>query len=548
MRRYSSVWVALLGIIVGVLLVLTVQKMGSDRRRIKAEYNDWRKLNLALQALDENYVEDVDKQAVTDAAISSALSALDPHSVYLPPADLEEADTELAGNFDGIGIQFNVPNDTAVVLEVVPGGPSERIGLQTGDRILKVDEKVIAGVGCPQDSMVRRMRGPSGSKVSLTVLRDGEKISFEITRGKIPVNSVDAAFMVDDTTGYIRISKFAATTASEVYEACSRLLGEGMSYLIMDLRDNGGGFFDQAIYICELLLKKGSGIVYLEGRKRSRVDYLSTRAGGAMTEVGLSVLINENSASSSEIVAGAIQDNDRGLIVGRRSFGKGLVQEPLYFTDGSGLRITVARYHTPSGRCIQKPYSGGEDYLYDIYNRYNSGEMLEADSIKLDKSVEYYTSGGRVVYGGGGIVPDVFVPIDTTRASAFYQACNKKATAMRFASAYFDSHKAELQSISDFGRLVRYLDSAGLEAKFLQFAASKDGLKPASKSEWDEEKSYMMTSVRALVGRYSQLKDTAFYRIYLDIDTAFKAAMDSRVSPLSDGLVKQHGGGDADVE
>lgn len=537
MRKYSSIWVAVLGVAVGVLAVLTFQKIGENNRRLRAEYRDWRKLNLVLQALDGNYVDSVDRKAVTDAAISSALAALDPHSVYLPPTELKEADTELAGNFDGIGIQFNVPNDTAVVMEVIPGGPSEKIGLQGGDRILQVDEKVIAGVGCPQDSMVRRMRGPRGSKVNLTVLRDGEKINFEIIRDKIPVNSVDAAFMVDDTTAYIRVSKFAVTTASEVYEACGRLYDEGMRYLLLDLRDNGGGFFDQAIYLCDLFLPKGAGIVYLEGRNRPRTDYKSSGMG-AMTGVGLSLLINENSASSSEIVAGAIQDNDRGLIVGRRSFGKGLVQEPLYFSDGSGLRITVARYHTPSGRCIQKPYSKGEEYLYDIYKRYSSGEMLEADSIKVDKSAEYHTAGGRTVYGGGGIVPDVFVPIDTTRASSFYLACNKKATAMRFASAYFDSHKKELQAIGDFKSLLRYLDSAGLEAKFLQYAAAKDGLRPASPAEWDGEKSYMMTSVRALVGRYSQLKDAAFYRIYLDIDTAFKAAMESRFHPLSDGLVK----------
>ena len=524
MRKYSSVLVAILGVLVGALAVLTYNKAMENRRLLRPEYRDWRKLNLVLQALDENYVDTVDRKAVTDAAITAALGALDPHSVYMPPAVLEESETELAGNFDGIGIQFNVPNDTAIVLEVIPGGPSEKIGLQPGDRILKVDEINIAGVKFPQDSMVRKMRGPSGTKVMITVLRDGETVPFEITRSKIPMNSLDAAFMVNDTTGYLRLSKFARTTYQEVVQASLGLLDRGMKRMIFDLRDNGGGFFDQAFLLADMFLPKGAGIVYLEGRSHPRQDYKAT-GKGPLQDIALDVLINEGSASSSEIFAGAIQDNDRGLIYGRRSFGKGLVQEPLYFNDGSGLRITVARYHTPSGRCIQKPYSSTEDYAYDIYYRYRDGEMLNADSVKVDKNDAYTTVGGRTVYGGGGIVPDVFVPIDTTRASAFYQACNKKATAMRFASAYFDSHKAELQGIDDFRKLERYLDSAGLEQKFLAFAAAKDGLKPSSYAEWAGEKEYMMTAVRALVGRYSKLGDEAFYHIYLTIDNVYQAAI-----------------------
>ena len=526
MKKSYPALIALLGIVIGVMGVLTFQSVGG-RKTLKASYADWRKLNLVLQTLEENYVDTIDYAKVTDAAIASSLASLDPHSVYLPPRDLEAAESDLAGNFDGIGIQFNVPNDTAVVIEVIPGGPSEKIGLQPGDRILKVDDKVIAGVRFPQDSMVHRMRGPRGSKVTITVKRGPETIPFDIIRDKIPVNSLDAAFMFDDSTGYIRVSKFAKSTIDEMVEACNKLLDQGMEYLMLDLRDNGGGFFDQAIYISELFLKKGAEIVYLEGNRRQRIDYKSGGRGG-LQDLGLSVLINENSASSSEIVAGAIQDNDRGVIVGRRSFGKGLVQEPFYFNDGSGFRITVARYHTPSGRCIQKPYSSEEDYLYDIYDRYNHGEMLVADSIRVDRSVEYHTVGGRVVYGGGGIVPDVFVPIDTTRASAFYQSCSKKATAMRFASAYFDGHKAELGKIAGFDELLLYLDRAGLEQKFLDFAESRDGIRPASEGEWASERSYMMTSVRALVGRYSKLGDTAFYRIYLDIDTVFKEAMAHR--------------------
>ena len=336
------------------------------------------------------------------------------------------------------------------------------------------------------------------------------------------MHSVDASFMVDDTTGYLRLSKFARTTFSEVSERLRAM--PGMKRLILDIRDNAGGYFDQALLLSDLFLPKGAGVVYLQGSHRPRKEYKAD-GKGFLQDISLAVLVNERSASSSEIVAGAIQDNDRGLIIGRRTFGKGLVQEPLYFTDGSGVRITVARYYTPSGRCIQKPYAAADQYAYDLYYRYTEGEMLSADSIKVDTSSVYYTSGGRKVYGGGGIVPDVFVPIDTTRASSFYQACNRKATAMRFASAWFDSHKSSIQGISDFQALTAYLDKAGLEQAFLDFAASKDGIRPSSKAEWDAESPYMMTQVRALVGRYSKLGDNAFYHIYLAIDNVFAEAM-----------------------
>ena len=521
-RKISSVWIAVLGVVLGALLVLTVQKITENNRRLNARYQDWRKLNLVLQKVDEMYVDTVDHKSVTDAAVTAALSKLDPHSLYMPPAELEESETDLAGNFDGIGIQFNVPNDTAIVLEVIPGGPSEKIGMLPGDRLLKVDDKVIAGVKFPQDSMVRRMKGPAGSKVVVTVLRDGVKIPFEITRGKIPVHCVDASFMVNDTTGYIRLSKFSRTTYSEVLNASVDLLSKGMKHLVFDIRDNTGGYFDQALLLSNLFLKRGDMIVYMEGLHRKREDYKAD-GKGILKDVGLTVLINESSASSSEIFAGAIQDNDRGVIVGRRSFGKGLVQEPVYFTDGSGIRLTVARFHTPSGRCIQKPYS--DDYQYDIINRYNDGELTGADSIKVNLSEQYFTMGGRKVYGGGGIIPDVFVPMDTTLATKFYIDCNRKATAMRFASDYFDKHKSELTSIDDYSALLRYLDSSSIEPRFLAFAREKDGIVPSNDAEWVETRPYMMPQVKALVGRYSKLGDNAFYHLYLEMDDTFEEAM-----------------------
>ncbi len=518
----KNTWlVAVLGVVIGFLACLLVVQTRDNKVKKNWKYGDWQKLSYVLDYVENNYVDTIDKAAMTDAAIEAALAKLDPHSIYLPPVQLEESETELQGNFDGIGIQFNVPNDTAIVLSVIPGGPSEKAGLQQGDRIIQVDEKVIAGKKTPQDSMVRLMKGPSGTKVDILVKRGSEQISFDITRGKIPVNCVDAVFMVNDTTGYIKLSKFSRTTYQEVLMAVAKLLGEGMSKLIFDIRDNTGGYFDQACRLSNEFLPKDAVIVYNEGDHRKR-EVQKADGKGLLQKTKLVVLIDEGSASSSEIFAGAIQDNDRGIIVGRRSFGKGLMQEPVYFTDGSGIRLTVARFYTPSGRCIQKPY--GDDYAYDIYDRYIHGEMVNADSVKLNKDLEYKTVGGRTVYGGGGIMPDVFVPVDTTKASRFYLDCNKKGTAVRYASDYFDSHKKELESVETYSALVEYLDSANLESGFLRFAASTDGLKPAA-GEWEQSKAYMMPMVKALVGRYSKLGEDAFYHLYMEVDETVKVAV-----------------------
>ena len=523
MKRISSIWIAVLGVAVGALAVLAYDSYSQKKNLIRVQYGDWRKLNLILDQIDRNYVDTINVNDVTEAAITAALAELDPHSVYMPPVELTEAETDLAGNFDGIGIQFNVPNDTAIVLEVIPGGPSEKVGLQKGDRILKVGEKDIAGVRFPQDSMVRRMKGPAGTKVTVTVGRGNERIPFEITRVKIPMHCVDAAFMINDTTGYIKLSKFSRTTFTEVTEASAKLVGEGMTRLIFDLRDNTGGYLDQALLLSDMFLRKGDEIVYMQGLHRKKDNYKAD-GKGLLQDIGLTVLINESTASSSEIFAGAIQDNDRGVIIGRRSFGKGLVQEPIYFSDGSGVRLTVARFYTPSGRCIQKPYS--EDYQYDIYKRYADGEMYDADSIKVDSTAAYKTVAGRTVYGGGGIIPDIFVPVDTTRVTKFFIACNKKATQMRFASAMFDRYKGSLTEIGDYDELNRFLDRMNLPAAFREYASSKDGISCTQK-EWDETSDYLLPQLRALVGRYSRLGENAFYKMYLNVDVTLKKAIES---------------------
>lgn len=475
----------------------------------------WAKLLLVMDQVEKNYVDTIKYQDVVEKAIPSLLQSLDPHSVYLPPKDLEMADVPLAGNFSGIGIEFNVPNDTAVVINVIPGGPSQKAGLMSGDRIVRVDQKNVAGINFPQDSLMKILRGPKDSKVTLGIKRAGEKelLNFDITRGMIPVHSIDASLMLTPTLGYIKISSFSVTTWKEFIQAAMNLKEKGMKSLLLDLRDNPGGYLDQAYRLANEFLNKGDMVVWMQGRMRPKEEFRAT-GGGLLKDVNLYVAIDENSASSSEIVAGAIQDNDRGTIIGRRSFGKGLVQEPIYFSDSSGIRLTVARYYTPSGRCIQKPYSA--DYNYDILERYQRGEMQSADSIKVNDSLKFTTVNGNTVYGGGGIIPDVFVPIDTTGVTDFLIKVNRRSLQMKFSSEFADRHRAELQNITTIEGLEELYDSQDLGRQFLLFAAS-EGVRPAA-GEWEQSGGVLILQIKGLIGRYSSMKDDAFYPYVLKTD------------------------------
>ena len=356
--------------------------------------------------------------------------------------------------------------------------------------------------------------------MNLLVGRGKEEIPFQITRGKIPLHSMDAAFMLTDTVGYIRLGKFSRTTYDECHQAAMQMYDSGMNALIFDLRDNSGGYLDQALELCDDFLSAGDTIVYMEGLHRSREVY-KANGRGQLQAVKLAVLISEGSASASEILAGAIQDNDRGVVVGRRSYGKGLVQEPFLFTDGSGIRLTVARYYTPSGRCIQKPYS---QYSDDLYRRYVDGEVFSADSVKLDRSDVHHTRSGRLVYGGGGIMPDVYVPMDTTRVTDFYLNCNRKATQMRFASEVFDRHAAAIRDIDSFAQMDRFLDGLNLRVEFPAFARRKDGI-GCTEAEWDATAPYLVPQLKALISRYSKLGENAFYKYYLPVDTTVDEAL-----------------------
>ena len=465
-----------------------------------AENRKWSKLLLILDQIEKNYVDSVSNGEIMEKSLPHILESLDPHSVYLPPKDLQAADESLAGNFSGVGIEFNVPEDTLVVINVVPNGPSERIGIKSGDRIVTIDGKNVAGVKFPQDSMMKMLRGPINTKVNVGVKRSGEKdlLDFGITRGIIPVHSVDIAMMLTPTLGYIKISTFAVTTYKEFLAAAAKLKAEGMTSLLLDLRDNPGGYMDQAYALANEFLKKGDMVVYMEGRMRKREDFIATGSGN-FKDIKLYVAINENSASSSEIVAGAIQDNHRGTIIGRRSFGKGLVQEPVYFSDSSGIRLTVARFYTPSGRCIQKPYT--EDYRYDILERYQRGEMQNADSIKV---------------GGGGIVPDAFVPMDTVGVTDYLVKVNRKSLLMKFSSQFADRNRAALAGIDNYEDLEALFTREGLASQFRLYAVS-EGVRPNA-GEWEASGEIIMEQLKGLIGRYSALKEEAFYHYILKID------------------------------
>lgn len=509
-------WIMLLWAFL-VLLVCSmyVGKCSKGKRELVVDNHKWDKLLLVLEQLDRNYVDSIDYNKIIEKVLPALMENLDPHSVYLPPTELEAADESLEGNFSGIGIQFNVPADTAIVISVIGGGPSEKAGLMSGDRIVKVDGKTVAGVRMNQDSIVKMLKGPQGSKVHVEVKRDDlkELVPFDIIRDKIPVKSVDVSLMLDDKLGYVKLSKFSKTSYKEFMTAMIPLVAAGVESLIFDLRDNTGGYLDQALLLSKEFLKGGETIVYMEGLHRQREEFRAD-GQGLLQDMNLYVLINENSASSSEIFAGAIQDNDRGTIVGRRSYGKGLVQEPIYFTDKSGIRLTVARFYTPTGRCIQKPYS--EDYQMDIIERYRHGEMVSADSIKKVDSLRYVTPKGKVVYGGGGIIPDVFVPIDTVGVTDFLIASNRKSLIVKYSNVLADKYRVQLRQVQDFGDLERLIATIELEKGFLAFAR-QNGVVPKGK-EWEESKEVILQQLCGLFGRYTVLDDNAFYPYILRID------------------------------
>lgn len=525
-------------IVLAALLVGTGLGIMLERAALRSTYQQVRqgdKLTWALSEIETRYVDPITRDSLAELALPLILKELDPHSVYIPASDFAATNEPLTGTFDGIGVMFNMLTDTVQITNVISGGPSAAAGISAGDRIMTVNDTLIAGVKMDQDKVVSMLRGKRGSTVKLGILRAPAKelLPIIVTRGAIPVKSLEAAFIVPGKPGigYVKFGRFAATTHNEVLAALMQLREQGARKIILDLRGNGGGYLDQAIFIANEFLPKGHKIVYTEGHASPRLDQ-DADGRGRFQDIGLAVVIDENSASASEIVAGAIQDNDRGTIVGRRSFGKGLVQEQItYKPDGSAMRLTVARYYTPVGRSIQKPYIPGDeaDYNDEIIRRYQHNEMLSADSIHLADSLKYITPGGKAVYGGGGIMPDLFVPIDTTGLTPYFSKLFQKNLIFRYASQASDRYRKEINGIKTLGELDRFFADKNLFYDFVAYA-DRQGVHP-TETEMTLSKELITAQIKGYIGRNTELDETAFYYYIFPQDSTLQRTVRSLEQP-----------------
>lgn len=490
-----------------------------------------RKFNSVLNIIQSQYVEPVSVDSLLETAFPLLLSGLDPHSAYIPAKDLQSVNDELEGSFSGVGVQFTIQNDTIMVIEALSDGPSERAGIMAGDRIIAIDGENVAGNGITNEDVFNRLRGEKGSDVKLTVKRyhSSKSHEFTVTRDDVPVTSIDAAYMVTDSIGYVRVNKFGATTYNEFYDALNNLRANGAADFIIDLRSNTGGFMEMAILMVNEFFAKGMPIVFTHGRDTSADDFVVSDGLGSFKNARVVVLIDEISASSSEIFAGAMQDNDRALIIGRRSFGKGLVQRQLDLPDGSALRLTVARYYTPSGRCIQKDYSDVDDYEFEILDRFNHGEAYELDSIKLNTDDRYLTAGGRTVYGGGGIMPDIFVPNDTAGVTRYYLDIVNSGLLQRYAMEFVDMNRKNLEDVLDVNDLYSRLPSDyAMLRSFVAFAAQNKV--PARWSYINQSHGLIVNQLKALIAR-----DAIGMDAYFEIINATDPTVKEAVNRIQDG-------------
>lgn len=499
---------------------------------VKAQehYEQAFKFGQMLEWINSSYVDSVNHEKLVEDAIIHLLKNLDPHSSYLSREEVKDMNEPLQGNFEGIGISFNILNDTIFVVSSIPGGPSEKVGIQAGDRIIKVDDKNVAGIGITNKDVFSLLRGNKGTKVVVSVQRRDviDLLDFNITRDKIPIFSLDASYKVKDNIGYIKLNRFSMTTMDEFRSSLGKLKSEGVENLILDLTGNGGGFLEVAFELADEFLENSKLIVYTEGIKSSRREYRATTKG--MFEKGnLVILIDEGSASASEIVAGAVQDWDRGIIIGRRSFGKGLVQKPITLSDQSMIRLTIARYYTPTGRLIQKPYNqmNKDEYDLDILKRYNNGELISKDSIRFPDSLKYKTLvNSRIVYGGGGIMPDVFIPIDTTYYSGFYRDIIRKGILNQFILSYVDDNRTRL--LAEYPAVDKFIHQHSMSQKFLQNLvdyANKEGVIPA-----ENDLSVSGEQIKQLMKAYiaRDLWGTnEFYQVFNNTDPKFLKALDA---------------------
>lgn len=500
------------------------------------------KLRMAEQAISQLYVDTVNEEKLVEDAIRGMLNSLDPHSTYTNVEETRELNEPLEGNFSGIGISFNLNKDTVYVIQTISGGPSEKVGILAGDRIISANDTVLAGVSMKRKEIMKHLRGPKGSKVALKVLRrsgaNADTIVFNVTRDEIPIHSIDAAFMVDATTGYIRVNKFAAETATEFRESLTKLRKKGMQNLILDLVENGGGYLNASVELLSELLPSRMLAVYTEGMQSERKNFYTRNDHNnpLFADGRLVVMVNQYSASAAEIASGAIQDYDRGIIVGRRTFGKGLVQHPIPFPDGSMMRLTVAHYYTPSGRDIQKPYTKGDQNKYnsDILDRFNSGELMHEDSVHYDKSKLYYTlSNRRPMYGGGGISPDIFVPLDTTEYTKYYRDLVAKGVINSYTIDYVDRNRKALKKAykngTDFINRFEVTDAMIQEVKE---AGEKEKVE-FSQEQLDRSRPLVCTILKALIGR-DLFDDEVYWRLIAQHDPIFLKALETIHSPLYD--------------
>ncbi len=505
----------------GIVLGMLLTHVGAGIFPRNAEGSG--KVNEVIHYIDDNYVDTVKQSTLEEKAITGMLQQLDPHSVYIPASEFHAATDPLMGSFEGIGVQFRIEADTITVINTISGGPSEKVGIRAGDRIVKINDTLVAGKKITNAEVMKKLKGPKGTEVKVSVYRRGTTglTDFNITRDVIPTYSLDIAYMADATTGYIRLNNFSATTYEEFHKALAGLIDQGMKKLILDLQGNGGGYLQAAADVANEFLPRGALIVYTEGEHRPR-EYFYAHEDGLFTNGQVVVLIDEYSASASEIVAGAIQDNDRGTIIGRRSFGKGLVQEQINFKDGSAIRLTVARYHTPTGRCIQKPYQNGDENYFEYYHRAIEGDASVPDSVKFADSLKYRTPKGKIVYGGGGIYPDILVPLERDARLAYYTEMINKGMVYRYAFDYTDRHRSELNRFHTFTAFDRGFSVTPSMMNELIAYGEKNGIKRAAGDQSRSDR-YIRIMLKAYVGR-NVLDNPGFYPYLNEVDPAFQRA------------------------
>lgn len=511
-------------LVAGIFIGIRLSRNGSGDRLLVYPRAD--KINSVLDMIEDTYVDSVSRDKLEETAITSVLKQLDPHSVYIPASELGDVNEPLEGNFSGIGVQFNFRNDTIVVISTVPDGPSEKAGILPGDRIIKVNDTLVAGTKLKSETIIRRLKGNEGTNVKVSVLRYGYRdlLEFNVVRGKIPLKSVDIAYLPAPETGYIKISKFAKTTFDEFKQAIEKLNAQGMKKkLILDLRENGGGLLSSATNIADQFLAGKELIVFTQGKARQHFETFS-KPSGICVDFDVVILIDEYSASASEVLAGALQDHDRATIVGRRSFGKGLVQEQVLLPDGSAIRLTIARYYTPTGRSIQKPYNKGvEKYYEELGERISHGELEQPDSIHFNDSLRYTTPKGRVVYGGGGIMPDIFVPYDTSGFSRYYENVLSKGLIYQFAFVYSDQNRSTLKQCKNAGELKSLLKRENILNEFVTFSKN-NGIHP-KKADLNRSGILLENQIIAYIGR-NFFGDEGFYPVIFEMDKSVKKAIE----------------------